>query len=47
MIEKFHGLTEPVLAEDRRREIERAVFGLRDPGTKLSDLTALLYAPIA
>ncbi|MEM1197769.1 MAG: MmgE/PrpD family protein [Pseudomonadota bacterium] len=47
LIEKFHGLTEPVLAKDRRLEIERAVFGLRDPGAKLRDLAELLYAPVA
>ena len=46
LIEKFHTLTGPVLAAERRAEIERAVFALGDPGAKLRDLTELLYRPV-
>ena len=46
LIDKFHTLTAPLLAEDRRKQIEDAVFALSTPGAKLSDLSELLYAPV-
>ncbi|MCP5082574.1 MAG: MmgE/PrpD family protein [Alphaproteobacteria bacterium] len=45
LIEKFRTLTGPVLDDQRRSQIEQAVFGLGAPGAKLTDLTGLLYPP--
>ncbi len=47
LIEKFHTLTGPVLNDQRRRQIEQAVFGLGARGAKLTNLTGLLYPPAA
>lgn len=47
LVEKFHTLAAPVLPDERRAQIEQAVFALGNPDAKLTDLTALLYPPAA
>ncbi|MEQ9489794.1 MAG: MmgE/PrpD family protein [Alphaproteobacteria bacterium] len=46
LIDKFRAFTHPVLGKDRASRIEDAVFALDKPGTKLNDLTALVYPAV-
>lgn len=46
IIAKYRAFTEPVLGVDRSRNIERAVFGLSEPGAQFARLTDLLVGPV-